>query len=188
MCGVKRKRKRQNHRCLLNTGVQILSGLLATAAIAALSEAVPVGGVAFLVVVVALAIAAFTRGERLPLTVKVLVTASIYYLGYSVCLGGRTMEPRLNAHAVSMALLSFVLFAAAPTISIVRLWRPRVALILMAAILPVSLLTAATVAAVEEHLFIQKYRDTSVGPTPRWTVSNHWLSYDHKTQRLEGSD
>jgi hypothetical protein len=47
---------------------------------------------------------------------------------------------------------------------------------------------AGVVASVEEQLFIYKYRDTGVGATARWTVSNHWLSYDRDAQRLNGSD
>ena len=172
----------------MNSEVHVVTGLLATAALATLVEAAPVGGVVFIAVVLLFVLIAVTKGEQLPLWVKVLMTGSFYYLGYSACLGGRTMEPRLNADAVGMALLVFVLIAAGPSLSMLRLWRPRVAFLLLIGIFPVSFFTAATVASIEEHLFIRKYRDTGVGPTARWTVSNHWLSYDHSTQRLDGSD
>ena len=36
--------------------------------------------------------------------------------------------------------------------------------------------------------FIQKHGETGIGPTARWTVSSHWLSYDAKTKKLSGSD
>ena len=47
---------------------------------------------------------------------------------------------------------------------------------------------ALLVAGIEERVFVIKYRDTGVGPTPRWTVGTHWLAYDRDTGRLYGSD
>lgn len=44
-----------------------------------------------------------------------------------------------------------------------------------------------TLAAYGEHQFVQRHRD-GVGPTARWAVSDHWLSYDARTQILSGSD
>ena len=115
-------------------------------------------------------------------------TTFILYFSYGMCLVGRTMEPRFTRYTISMALTFFGLFAVVPTLSLLRLWPQRVAVALVIACLPLSLTTAAVVAGVEEPLFVQKYRDTGVGTTPRWTVSNHWLSYDRETRRLNGSD
>ena len=52
---------------------------------------------------------------------------------------------------------------------------------------PVSLSVAAAVAAHEEHELVQLHRD-GIGSTAHWTVSNHWLACDARTQTLSGSD
>jgi hypothetical protein len=172
----------------MNATYQAFFGVLATAVLAALSEILPGGGMFLLVAVAALASVAAIGGTRLPLVLKVWATTFIMYFGYSTCLLGRTMEPGFTGYTVSMALVCFGLLACLPAISLLRLWRPRVAVVLLVTILPLSLTAAALVAGIEERLFVQKYRDTGAGPTPRWTVSNHWLSYDRETHRLNGSD
>ena len=98
------------------------------------------------------------------------------------------MEPRLTRCTVSMALTCFSGFALMPTLSLLRLWRRSVAVALVIVVLPLSFVAASVVAAIEEQRFVQKHQDTGVGPTPRWTVSNHWLSYDRATGHLNGSD
>jgi hypothetical protein len=40
----------------------------------------------------------------------------------------------------------------------------------------------------EEHLFAIRHRVNGIGPTPRWTVSIHCLSYGAKTGVLSGND
>jgi hypothetical protein len=87
-----------------------------------------------------------------------------------------------------MALFFFGGFAALPFMSLLRLWRRRVAVAIIVAALPASLGLAASVASFEEYRFVQHHCDSGVGPTARWTVSNHWLSYDAKEQKLYGSD
>jgi hypothetical protein len=59
---------------------------------------------------------------------------------------------------------------------------------LLVAVLPTSLALAFGVAGIEEAMFIQKHKETGIGPTARWTVSNHWLSYNAQTGKLDGSD
>jgi O-antigen ligase len=172
----------------MNAALQSLCGILTAAMLAALCEVLPAGGLVLMVAVAVLALTAAVGGTRLPLGLKVFATASLFYFGYAMCLIGRTMEPRLTTSTVGMALYYFGLFAVVPTLSLLRLWRQRVAVALVIVVLPLSLFAAAVVAGVEEHLFIQKYRDTGVGPTPRWTVSNHWLSYDRVAGKLHGSD
>jgi len=91
-------------------------------------------------------------------------------------------------YSYKMAFMYFGIFAALPALCLARLWRGRMAVLLLTALLPVSLLAAGVVARVEERTFIARYQDVGVGPTPRWTVSMHWLSYDREAQRLNGSD
>ncbi len=174
----------------MNAAYQSLVGVLATAALAALSELLPGpgGGLVLMVTVGAVALTAAIGGTRLPLALRVCATTFIIYFGYSMCLVGRTMEPGFTGYTLGMALTCFGLFAAVPGLSLLRIWSPKVALALLVAILPLSLTAAAVVAGLEEHLLVQKYRNTGVGPTPRWTVSNHWLSYDRETRLLNGSD
>jgi hypothetical protein len=52
----------------------------------------------------------------------------------------------------------------------------------------VSLALASLVAGFEERQFVKLHRAHGIGPTPRWTVSHHWLSYDVEKQQLYGSD
>ena len=73
-------------------------------------------------------------------------------------------------------------------ITLLPLWRLRRGFLLLCLILPLSFGFGLTVAAIEERIFIYKYRETGVGPTPRWTVWNHWLAYDAETKELTGSD
>ncbi|MEO7412227.1 MAG: hypothetical protein ABIZ81_02630 [Opitutaceae bacterium] len=166
---------------------QTASGLAATILFAIAEENLPGGGIPLLVVMAGLAVAAAIWGPRFPLYLRVFVTGATFYLGYVTCLVGRTMEPGFSLHTLSGVFLLFGLYAALPTLTLLRLWRGRLRLAVVASVFPVSLAIASAVAAYEENQFIEQHRD-GIGPTARWTVSNHWLAYDAKTQHLWGSD
>ena len=171
----------------MSTKAQAALGIGATVALAVLDEVLPDGGILLLVVVAALALASGIGGPRLPLFLRVFATAATFYLGYVMCLVGRTMEPRFTGYTLQMALVCFGIFALLPTLTLLRLWRGRLRVAVVTSVFPVSLAVAAAVAAYEEQQFVQQHRD-GIGPTARWTVSNHWLSYDAQTQILSGSD
>ena len=171
----------------MSTKTQTALAIGATIALAVLDEVLPDGGLLLLVVVAALALASVIWGLRLPIFVRVFATAATFYLGYVMCLVGRTTEPGFTADAVQMALACFALYAVLPTLALLRIWRGRLRVATVASVFPVSLAVASAVAAYEEHQFIQQHRQ-GVGPTARWTVSNHWLAYDGVTRKLSGSD
>ena len=75
-----------------------------------------------------------------------------------------------------------------PGLCLLRLWRWKFGAILLGSLLPVGFALALVVAGIEERLFVIKYRDNGIGPTPRWMVGTHWLAYDRDTRRLYGSD
>jgi glucan phosphoethanolaminetransferase (alkaline phosphatase superfamily) len=153
-----------------------------------LLEQIPAGGLVAMIVVILAALLAVIVGSRLPLIVRLLITGLVFEFGYSMCLVGRTMEPGFTGHTLGMALFMFVLFASLPFLSLIRIWSRRTGLWLLVVALPVSLGIAVLVAAFEEWQFVQRHRTTGIGPTARWTVSNHWLSYDAAQQQLHGSD
>jgi hypothetical protein len=97
------------------------------------------------------------------------------------------MEPSLSAYTFQMALLHSTLFAALPTIALLRGWQGRVRGLVCSLMLPVAFICACLMAAFEESQFIAQHSG-GVGPTPRWTVPHHWLSYDPVTKQLCGSD
>jgi hypothetical protein len=171
----------------MSTKTQTALGIGATVALAVLDELLPDGGMTLLVVVAVLAVASAIGGQRLPLFVRVFATGATFYLGYVMCLVGRTMEPGFTRYTVQMALVIFGLYATLPAVALLRIWRGRVRVAVIATVFPVSLAAASAVAAFEEHQFIQQHQH-GIGPTARWTVSNHWLAYDAETQRLSGSD
>jgi hypothetical protein len=152
-----------------------------------LDELLPDRGMTLLAVVAVFSLTSVIRGHRLPLFVRVFATGATFYIGYVMCLVGRTMEPRLTGYTIQMAFVVFGLYASLPTLALLRIWRGRVRVALVASVFPVSLAVASAVAAYEEHQFIQQHRG-GVGPTARWTVSHHWLAYDAQTQELSGSD
>lgn len=162
-------------------------GIGATVALAVLDELIADGGMTLLAVVAALAVTSAIGGQRLPLFVRVFATGATFYLGYVMCLVGRTMEPRFTVYTVQMALVAFGIHGTLPTLALLRIWRGRVRAAVVASVFPVSLAVASAVAAYEEHQFIQQHRH-GIGPTARWTVSHHWLAYDAETQVLSGSD
>jgi hypothetical protein len=112
----------------------------------------------------------------------------VLYWAYGMCLLGRTMEPGLTKTTIGMALIFFVMYGLWPGLVLLRLWPLRSGITCLIALFPIAFLIAALVGGTEEYLFVRKYRDTGVGPTPRWTVPHHWLAYDREKQRLDGSD
>ena len=140
-----------------------------------------------LLLVVCLTVVGLTWGRRLPLWIRVFTTGVVFYFGYSLCLVGRTMGHGFTSDTFESSLGCFLFFATLPTLGLFRLWQGRVRTAILLSALPVSLAFATLVAAYEEHRFIQRHSQ-GVGPTARWTVSNHWLAYDAETQRLSGSD
>jgi len=168
---------------------QIAIGFAGTVAFAAAMEVIPVaGGEICLGVSVLLLIAALARGRSLPLSIRVFATGFFFYYGYSMTLVGRTMEPGLTRYTVGWALFCFGLFALVPSLSLLRLWRLPVALALLTLVLPGSFGAALLTAEIEERSFVLRNREFGIGPTARWTVSHHWLSYDREEQKLYGSD
>ena len=145
------------------------------------------GGVCIIAAAVA-TICGLVLGQRIPFALRVFITGLFLFFGYGMCLSGRAMAPGLTGYTASMALQAFSLLAALPLLSLLRLWRPRLAISLIAAALPLCFGLAFLTAHIEERLFVQRYHDTGVGPTARWTDSNSWLSYDAQTHRLDGSD
>lgn len=149
---------------------------------------VPHGGLIFIIVGVALLAIGLHRGTQLPLMLRAFITTSIFYWGSSTFLIGRTMEPGLSSYTVGMAFATFCLYGIWPAFALFRLWRSRVAVVLACLLVPVGFALAAAMAGTEEYLFVRKYQNSGIGPTARWTVSMHWLSYDRETQQLHGSD
>lgn len=173
----------------MKTSLQIGTGFAAIAAFVAATELLPmVGGLVCMLLAVAFMIAGLALGHKLPLALRIFATGLFFYYGYSMCLIGRTMGPGISAYTFGAAIGMFFLFGLLPALSLVRVWRPALGISLIALLFPTSLGVALLVAGIEEHLFVRKHRETGVGPTARWTVSNHWLSYDRETQKLNGSD
>ena len=141
----------------------------------------------FMAVGVVVAVVSLVRGSRLPLGVRAFLTGTTLLVGSMMCLVARTMEPQLTLNTAKIALAAFALCAGLPTLALLRLWRGRVRVLLVVGMFPVCLMMAHAIASYEEYRFIQKHR-YGVGPTARWTVSNHWLAYDATSQKLSGAD
>lgn len=171
----------------MSSRAQTVAGIGATVALAVFDELIPDGGLTLLLTVAALALASAIMGHRLPLFVRVFATGATIYLGYAMCLVARTMGPGFTGDTVRMALFCFALFAGLPALALLRIWRGRVRVIVVAGVFPVSLAAACAVAACEENQFIQQH-PRGAGPTARWTVSNHWLAYNAETGELSGAD
>lgn len=154
---------------------------------AGVTEFIPAGGFVWMLLTAALALAVLVRGCELSLTFRVVATGVTFYYAYKMCLLGRTMGPFLSVYTFKMALFCFTLFAALPTLALLRGWQGRARVLVCSLMLPVAFVCACSVAAFEESQFIAQHR-AGVGPTPRWTVSHHWLSYDSATGELYGSD
>ena len=136
---------------------------------------------------VIIAAVSLVRGSRLPLGVRAFLTGMTLMAGSMTCLWGRTMEPQLTLQTAKFALIAFALRDGLPNLALLRLWRGRVRVLLVVGMFPACLMMAHAIASYEEYRFIQKHR-YGVGPTARWTVSNHWLAYDATSQKLSGAD
>jgi hypothetical protein len=167
---------------------QIFAGILVAMILFVALEFVPDGDLVIMIGGALLLLVVLIRGTKLPLMLRVFITACMFYWAYIACLIGRTMQPGLTGYTVGMALTFFVIYGWWPSLTLFRLWRPKIAVALLCSLLPVALALAAFVAGTEEYLFVRKYHDTGAGVTKRWTVSNHWLSYDKDAHRLDGSD
>jgi len=172
----------------MKTGTQIGVGMLAGVTLAAVFELVPDHGISALIGMGMVAMVGLAVGQRLPLLVRVMFTVLIFYFGATMALVGRTMEPGLTRYTFGWALNCFAIMALWPALALLRLWIGGLRIALLVAVLPASLALAFAVAGIEETLFVQKHKETGIGPTARWTVSNHWLSYDAQTGKLNGSD
>jgi hypothetical protein len=133
-----------------------------------------------------ISLAAGTRHLSLP--ARIFITTQIFCWNFMLCLLGRTVEPGITMGNTYMALIYFGIYGFVPGLCLLRLWRLKLGAILLGSLLPIGFALALLVAGIEERVFIIKYRDTGIGPTPRWTVGTHWLAYDHAAGRLYGSD
>ena len=172
---------------LASASTQIVLAVFTVIGVIALDATRHDGGLALLAFVGALAVACAVWGKRLPVYFRVLATGATLYLGYGLCLAGRTMEPGLTPHTFQMAMFLFLIYASLPTLALLRVWRGKLRIGIIAGMFPASMLLAMCVASYEELRFIRDHPNGS-GPTPRWTISQHWLSYDAQTRVLSGSD
>jgi hypothetical protein len=172
----------------MKTERQIGVGTIAGVVLATVFELVPDHGISALIGMAIVALVGLAVGQRLPMLVRVMFTVLIFYFGATMALVGRTMEPGLTRYTFGWALNCFAIVALLPSLALLRLWDGRLRVALVVAVLPVSMTLAFAVAGIEEAAFIQKHKETGIGPTARWTVSNHWLSYNAKTGKLDGSD
>jgi hypothetical protein len=140
----------------------------------------------FFGVALIISLAAGTR--HLSLSARIFITTQIFCWSFMLCLLGRTVEPGITRGNTSMVFLYFGIYGIVPGLCLLRLWRWKLGAILLGSLLPVGFALALVVAGTEERVFVIKYRETGVGPTPRWTVGTHWLAYDRDSGRLYGSD
>jgi len=167
---------------------QIAWGVLSGIALSGVLEVVPDCGISLLACMAIVTAVGLFGGRRLPPLVRVLFTVLIFYFGGTAAVCGRTMAPGLTHYTLNCALGFFALCALLPSLTLLRLWTGPLRVLFIASVLPVSLALAFTVAGLEEFMFVQKHKAAGVGPTARWTVSNHWLSHNAKTGALDGSD
>lgn len=171
----------------MKTRLQAIIGALAVIGWIAVHEFAPPRASTSILGAYALALAAVIGGRRLPLSLRIVATGTIAYLGYGMCLLGRTMEPHLTIHNAAMALICFACGAFLPTLALLRAWQGRLRVAVVTGMLPFCLAAAFGVAAFEEYTFVRQHPH-GAGPTPRWTVSMHWLAYDADRRALSGSD
>lgn len=171
----------------MSSRLQFILGAAVVLVAAVVAEFVPASGLMWALCTAILALTVAIRGRGLSLTFRVVATGFTFYYAYHMCLMGRTMEPSLSAFTMRMALLHGVFFAALPTVALLSGWQGRARVLVCSLLLPVAFTGACSVAAFEEARFMAQH-SSGVGPTPRWTVPNHWLSYDSSTGQLHGSD
>jgi hypothetical protein len=149
----------------------------------------PKGELIYLVLLgVALIISLAAGTRHLSLPARTFITTQIFCWNFFLCLLGRTVEPGITRGNTTMVLLYFGIYGIVPGLCLLRLWRLKLGAILLGSLLPVGFALALIVAGIEERVFVIKYRDMGIGPTPRWTVGTHWLAYDRDAGRLYGSD
>jgi len=145
----------------------------------------PNGELIYLILLGAALIISLAAGTRhLSLPARTFITTQIFCWNFMLCLLGRTVEPGITRGNTCMVLLYFRIYGFVPGLCLLRLWRWKFGAILLGSLLPVGFALALVVAGIEERVFVIKYRDTGVGPTPRWTVGSHWLGYDRDSGRL----
>jgi len=170
----------------MSTQSHFLLGTTLVVIAATITEFMPAGRLVGMLMTAVLAILVAFRGRRLSLTLRVVATGCTLHYAFQMCLVGRTMAPFLSAYTIQMSLMHFAIFAALPTIALMRAWQGRTRVLVCSLMLPMAFVCACSVAAFEESRFIAQH-NRGVGPTPRWTVSHHWLSYNPSTG-LQGSD
>ena len=121
----------------------------------------------------------FRAGWRVVLTLAVAVW--MFYL----CLMSRTMNPPGDPGENSGGAY---LFALASSLSLLVAWRPLIALPLAIILFGCALIASEMVASGEERRFVETYRVTGKGPTPRRIFRSHWLAYDAEKKHLSGGD
>ncbi len=146
------------------------------------------GGGICMLAVAALTLCGLIFGRSLPVSLRVFITGLVVYFGCGMCIAGRAMAPGFTVFTAGKALTMFSVFAIWPILSLLRLWPRRLAIRLISGAVPVCFVFAFLAADIEERLFVRRYRETGIGPTPRWTDSSSWLSYDAQTHQLNGSD
>jgi hypothetical protein len=144
-------------------------------------------GVIVIAIVVVAAVFALDGRRQLTLLARLFITGVFFDFAYGMCLIGRTSQPGLNGDAIGTAFI-FFLVSAFPFPTLFCLWPRKIATALVIAAFPVSLALASLVAGFEEQQFVKLHRASGIGPTARWTISQHWLSYDAQEQVLYGSD
>lgn len=162
-------------------------GIFGTLVLMAICELLPINGMLLLFLVATLSLASVLAGHVLPLFLRTFTTGSVVYLGYVMCLVGRTMGPGFTRDTAEMAMVWYGIFAALPNLALLRIWKGWPRIIIVAGALPLGLLLACTVAGYEEASFVKQH-PYGIGPTKRRTVSQHWLAYDAETKKLSGSD
>lgn len=157
-------------------------------ALVALAETGDFGGIVFLFAGFGLVCAALYKGRNLNMIFRTVLVISIVYFSYAMTLQGRTMGTGLDFHTVKYTAIFFALFGLPSHLVMLRLFRRPAAYRAIALGAFASISGALAVASVEEMLFVAKHRHTGAGPTPRWTIPHHWMSYDAGNHKLEGSD
>lgn len=123
--------------------------------------------------------AAFRTAWRVCLAT--IVSSWMFYL----CLASRTMNPpgdpgEISGRLYLLAFVSGVVFLVA--------WRPLIAVPLWIVSFFCIVMAADFVATREERDFVENYKLTGKGPTPRQMFPSHWLAYDPATKHLSGGD
>ena len=104
---------------------------------------------------------------------------------FYLCLLSRTMNPPGDAGTTSA--LPYLLAFASGVVFLIA-WRPLIAAPLWILAFFCTVISADVVATREERQFVEKYKVTGKGPTPRQMFPSSWLAYDADTKHLYGGD